>query len=291
MSDPVKTNEVEDVLFSIRRLVSDSPDSVKVPETSGKAEALFLSSSLRVSDPATEPEQIELEDMTTGLSHFRDAVAEYVPETAPDAESEMAGENVPDPAAGAAFSRQPEDTPKRRLTLSEVFDDLEGISDPVAGGAGVDDGSLHADELSVDDVLASVGPDEALERMGVDSTPEQSMDWFKDTEEVEPVEDSLDAEPASDVVPDPVVETTAQAESDVVEEDAGVVMPQTDEPASDVDLGDLDASLLDEDALRDMISEIVRDELSGVLGERITRNVRKLVRREIHRALMSREFD
>lgn len=53
---------------------------------------------------------------------------------------------------------------------------------------------------------------------------------------------------------------------------------------------DTDA-VLDEDALRDLVSEIVRQELQGTLGERITRNVRKLVRREIHRALMGQELE
>ena len=49
--------------------------------------------------------------------------------------------------------------------------------------------------------------------------------------------------------------------------------------------------LLDEDALRDIVSEIVREELQGALGERITRNVSKLVRREIHRALAAQELE
>ncbi len=51
------------------------------------------------------------------------------------------------------------------------------------------------------------------------------------------------------------------------------------------------AALIDEEALRDMVVEIVREELQGALGERITRNVRRLVRREIHRALASQELD
>ena len=51
------------------------------------------------------------------------------------------------------------------------------------------------------------------------------------------------------------------------------------------------SAVLDEDALRDMVSEIVRQELQGPLGERITRNVRKLVRREIYRALAANELD
>ncbi|MBC7164230.1 MAG: hypothetical protein H5U15_04435 [Roseovarius sp.] len=52
-----------------------------------------------------------------------------------------------------------------------------------------------------------------------------------------------------------------------------------------------DEAVLDEEALRDLVAEIVREELMGTLGERITRNVRKLVRREINRALTSRNFD
>ncbi len=50
-------------------------------------------------------------------------------------------------------------------------------------------------------------------------------------------------------------------------------------------------AVIDEEVLRQMVSDIVRQELQGVLGERITRNVRKLVRREIHRVVMSQEFD
>ncbi|ETX28796.1 hypothetical protein [Roseivivax isoporae] len=52
-----------------------------------------------------------------------------------------------------------------------------------------------------------------------------------------------------------------------------------------------DAPMFDEDMLREMVAEIVRSELQGALGERITRNVRKLVRREIHRALNGQSFD
>lgn len=53
---------------------------------------------------------------------------------------------------------------------------------------------------------------------------------------------------------------------------------------------DLD-QLPDEQILRDLIAEVLRDELAGGLGERITRNVRKLVRREIYRILESRGLE
>ncbi|GHC46846.1 DUF2497 domain-containing protein [Neogemmobacter tilapiae] len=45
------------------------------------------------------------------------------------------------------------------------------------------------------------------------------------------------------------------------------------------------------DALRDLVREVLRAELQGEFGERITRNVRKLVRAEIARALMSRGIE
>ena len=48
---------------------------------------------------------------------------------------------------------------------------------------------------------------------------------------------------------------------------------------------------IDPEVLRDLVSDIVRQELQGVLGERITRNVRKLVRREINRALAAQDLD
>ena len=68
--------------------------------------------------------------------------------------------------------------------------------------------------------------------------------------------------------------------------------PGTQE-APDVDTGalaDTVLSGLDDAALRRLVAEIVHDELSGELGERITRNVRKLVRREINRVLTSRDM-
>ncbi len=49
------------------------------------------------------------------------------------------------------------------------------------------------------------------------------------------------------------------------------------------------AAPVDPDALRGLVAELVREELHGVMGERVTRNLRKLVRREVARAIASRE--
>ena len=74
-----------------------------------------------------------------------------------------------------------------------------------------------------------------------------------------------------------------------------------DEPLPEVSLGSEPADAaaiapptapeIDDDRLRELIAVLLREELQGPLGERITRNIRKLVRREIERALAVRDFD
>ncbi|MBT8408083.1 MAG: hypothetical protein KJN93_00475, partial [Alphaproteobacteria bacterium] len=90
------------------------------------------------------------------------------------------------------------------------------------------------------------------------------------------------AEPAT---PEPATAEPATAEP------ANGDKPTADTGSDPAMSNDLMSELaIDEGLLRDMVSEIVRQELQGALGERITRNVRKLVRREIHRAIMTRDF-
>lgn len=76
-----------------------------------------------------------------------------------------------------------------------------------------------------------------------------------------------------------------QAEAEVrarLERDLAEAAPAPEAPAS---------LTFDEAVLRDLVRDILREELAGALGERITRNVRKLVRAEIARALAARDFD
>jgi cell pole-organizing protein PopZ len=107
-------------------------------------------------------------------------------------------------------------------------------------------------------------------------------------------------------------DTTAEAQMSTPEADPEIVdadLPTDDSPVDkdmageilDDTIADRDiltaepagfapGMMMDEDTLRDMISDIVRQELQGDLGEKITRNVRKLVRREIHRTMVSNEL-
>lgn len=52
-----------------------------------------------------------------------------------------------------------------------------------------------------------------------------------------------------------------------------------------------DEAVIDMEMLRELIVQVLREELQGPLGERITRNVRKLVRQEIARALEAQKFE
>ncbi len=120
-------------------------------------------------------------------------------------------------------------------------------------------------------------------------TPVETIEWQDHDASAEPeaeIETNIDA----DVTP-PDAETDDLQEPEAT--NATTAAAQAD-PSPDDDVLDIlsdDDTILDEESLRELVAEIVRQELQGALGERITRNVRKLVRREIHRALTAQELD
>ena len=98
--------------------------------------------------------------------------------------------------------------------------------------------------------------------------PVKTIPWEDTTAEEEPVAPPSVAE---------IVETVTEVEAVAEVEAAAEAEDET--------------AVLDEETLRQLVSDIVREELQGALGERITRNVRKLVRREIHRALTAKDLE
>jgi hypothetical protein len=104
-----------------------------------------------------------------------------------------------------------------------------------------------------------------------------------DFDDWEPADDSAKLRPRGDAASSEAGEVIELA-ADEVTEDAPAP------PPVDVAAADLEA-LLDERELRALVAEVLREELKGPLGERITRNVRKLVRREIAQALSTLDLD
>lgn len=95
---------------------------------------------------------------------------------------------------------------------------------------------------------------------------------------------------ADDTADTPEVPSKADVATDVTEDDEGGDAEAETALAQEA-IGAAVVDILDEDDLRPIVSRMIRDELQGELGERITRNVRKLVRREILRALAARDAE
>ncbi len=91
------------------------------------------------------------------------------------------------------------------------------------------------------------------------------------------------AEPSDAPEADLADETAAAHDDADTFEDLGADSPFTFPDESD--------GFVDEEALREIIAEVVREELQGEMGVRITRNIRKLVRREIRLALSAQDLD
>ena len=140
------------------------------------------------------------------------------------------------------------------------------------------------------------------------------MEWTEDG--WAPVEDPTPAVPApptasqtpswaqtEDPVPDADVHAPAQDDSDPAtpddswadraEAEAVAALRGTDpaDPDPDPGTGSGEEMEYDERILRDIVRDLIREELQGALGERITRNVRKLVRAEIARSIATQDLE
>ena len=114
----------------------------------------------------------------------------------------------------------------------------------------------------------------------------ETLEWQDHTDEADiEVETESEAEVATDRAPQPESGADAEFDAAALAEEA-VTSATMDALGADA----AEESYLDEESLRELVADIVRSELQGALGERITRNVRKLVRREIQRALAAQDL-
>ena len=294
MSDPVTNVEVEDVLSSIRRLVSDDnrPSMKTATPVKLSPDRLVLTPALRVEDDQDEDEAV-VEPTIQAWSEFgagpedqdanladrsennSDATSDvYEPEQAeavqdhdeqPQEETHDVSEapaaepfvlesvvNYAEPEMDAPFEEIAEaDIPDHEAEAAFFADQSESLTSKIAALEAVI--GKTDDQWEPDDTGSS----------DYSGTEAPSMKW-------------------DDVGSDNDADNAEGDNAETVEVD---VEPQQAAFSQSAD------EILDEDALRDIVSEIVREELQGALGERITRNVRKLVRREIHGALAAQELE
>lgn len=167
--------------------------------------------------------------------------------------------------------------PDQRVGL--LLEDADALADALSDG-------LSDDDADTSNVMV-LGQDKPSDRAGLEATiaeleaavTAQSGDWEPDDGEdlahsvwAASAFDGVDVDAPSVELPDLQDAFDAETAPDVIDNLEAAVM-------KNVTTG------LDQDALRALVVATVREELAGELGERITQNVRKLVRREINRVL------
>ncbi len=271
MSEPMSNTEIEDVLSSIRRLVSEDmrpsarvqPDP-KPAAATAPSDKLLLTPAFRVvSAHPVEGSVAPLPDGVASKDAPEAVPAIVAPEPVTAVEDVVArlGASVEDDEWESPFGdpavwqehAPSDDTPtfmhRARTGMSDQM--APDFSDaPMAAFAEVDD--------VLSDPAAAPVADPVREARRVVRPPQDDSEWAN------------------------------EAEAAVM---ADLAQDARDEVISGIYDGAEAGMAFDEDVLRDLVRDLIREELTGALGERITRNVRKLVRAEIARAMTLREFD
>lgn len=304
MVGPLSTEEIEDVVSSVRRLVSNEQNP-RVRSRDLSSERLLLTPSLRV---------------VSEVSPLAPLVLDALVAEVPSAELASADEVLVSDAA---------DDTAIDLIEADLEDELWASGDQVLLG----EAALDADEAEVlmppvDAPVSDAGGDYAD---GPEAWAQHGPEWTEDEPipfiplrrraehlaarlaagEVKDPDDDVDdgdsdvdqsgtlavTEGAPDVAPellDDELAPDAEPDDPLTSPFAGDAAGDTDTLRMPTEILDADGTplaVLDEAALQEIVRQMIREELQGSLGERITRNVRKLVRAEINRALIARDLD
>lgn len=367
MSETGRKMDVEDVLSSIRRLVSEEAredqSALEANDASvenidqlidSEPEKLVLTPSLRVpEDEKPVPPTSEIERRIADIENrvnteaaalpgagpqgsvdndpaamisalnlsMRDFQPEQPVETANDADAPVAIEALPEEVADAKLAEPSEvveltEEPKQDPGFDPTPDTSEELAKPFqiqAVDAGTDfpgDGPFQRNfdtEVPPAPIFTNMEPE-------VDPTgafePEYELAEAPEAEMADMEAEEIEAgefEEAAGWIEEPTLRQEPPLRAPIIDRASdkldsdtsttSAVDQSVEPPVSPVSMDERinfaadDGSLIDEDMLREIVSEMVRSELQGELGDRITRNVRKLVRREIHRALASRDFE
>jgi hypothetical protein len=330
MSDPMTNVDSDDVLASIRRLVSQThvaPAVTPVPDAIAQAtpsDRLILTPNFRVNEPAPEIEKasqsVELPD---GIDTREDAVE--VQPFVLEAHDAVSGNEEPQAPYMLAAAERSEDAADAELSSQDMM--LPENVETTVNAAPNDEADGGVEQLPewqavLDDTPDAQAADHVagltLEQRIAElesAVGEQSQDWEPDGSEDETADMAHGFSEAGARVlhfrgAEAVAAVEDAAQDDVVSSDFDAAEQRPPEAADitskSVDEGDdFEASntedfapagyaqedVFDEDALRELISIVLREELQGVLGERITRNVRRLVRKEVQSALTLKNFE
>lgn len=279
MSEQMTSRDIEDVLVSIRRLVTEDLRPASRDTNMAESGKLLLTPAHRViPEPAgarpvlaaAPPPAEQRVDLLLA------ALGRAVKDRAPDWESET-GDPSPlrleTPVLPVARPAAPHHAGRIRFVApaAEQLVDPEPPADPTAFLDEDDVAAFRHDAAATAPAWAQVEP----------PAPEAAPDDVPPT-----IADAEDKPaPARDGAWSDAAEAAARAELEGMSGPA----PMQDHDYDDFE--DADPAPLDEAKLRDIVRAVLREELAGPLGERITRNIRKLVHQEIARAMALRNLD
>ncbi|MCK8463001.1 hypothetical protein MUY35_03955 [Aliiroseovarius sp. S1339] len=286
MSDPVSNAEIEDVLSSIRRLISESK-ATEGREASTKTEKLVLTPAFRVHDDSSPKPSgtVRRDDDQVAKPAAREAASQDAARG--DAKPEAASKGADDHAVpvfshrgyGAGPVEDAEELPSREQAARRddptltgrvaEFEDAVNLKTDLWEPDGGEDTTqsdvlmFHAARLRTEDEDGIVGESEAGGWSESGDAPEAPFVAVKDP---------ADAEPQPPV-------GTRQTQS------ATAPSRAPEAPAQDVEIVGDDTDIIDEEVVHAMVARLVREELQGEVGEKITQSIRRFVRREIERSL------
>lgn len=289
MPDTSEDRNVEDVLSSVRRLVSGEISGAQRKRTT--SQALVLTPRQRISEARGRIAAQSLEDRIAELeAQLADRQDEWEPDGSEDPSTHQPSEPIiltstsVRAATADELSEAEEDDPApprtmRRLSRIELVDaekaeepDTQGAADETPEPEPAPDFDRDLAKTVAQSVNAVIS--EIAERGDLIDEASERHRSASDIADVQTdMENSL--------------ETAARLNEamDAAVDEAQPSRATRAQPASAPTPGDRL-----EDDLRDLVAQIIREELQGELGARITRNVRKLVRREIQRALAARDL-
>ncbi len=196
-------------------------------------------------------------------------------------ESEASSDEAPLDLAFFARPREKYSEPTQGKPSDDVEEDAADESSLSFSHAAFDYSNDAEDEDAESGAEADelVGLEALVEEPETDFVEENLTE--EDLVEDEPQQADVDTDEMIDQIADAITETA-------VESAASAIVDELDE---DLAAYLSEETALDEDMLRDLVTQVVRSELEGELGERMTRNIRKLVRREVFSILESREAE
>lgn len=321
MSEPLTSSEIEDVLSSIRRLVSDdirpmgrsAPPAPAVPAAPVVArveDKLLLTPAFRVVQNVrqndngwlaehVEPTRESVEQEEFGKDAMVTRLGAQVPAFSDEWENEEGDAVLADAGVHAEAGRWED------FSASDAFEE-----DAFLAGAGSSSKTPDVtDVVEPEEILPHHQYEDESKLFAPERADEQIPGWAQSEFEDDASEDMGDLEDSLETKEVAFVSARSTAWADAAEASVIAALAMQERPnrihraASSEFVEDAppephlqaasDAGELrfDEDILRELVRDLIREELQGKLGERMTRSMRKLVRVELLRLLATREFE